>query len=363
MKDLSERRIPLLLFFLVLFSYVNSLSGEFVWDDHVQIAENQFIRKINNIPMLFTIGNDATFHQEIFTVNYYRPLQVLTYIFDYHIWGLKPFGFHLTNILLHYFNSFFVFILIYLITNKKLPAFLVSILFAVHPVNTSSVSYISGRADLIAMFFILLTFIFWIKGITINTSYLLSIFFFSLSLLAKEIAVVLPFLLLFYAYIEFSKNKDLLRKIFVKITPFFALIFIYFLIRKFILENIKLQSVNLHFFPLLSTLCKIFCLYLKMLVFPNNLYIGHDTLISTATIFPFIFLFIAFAFLPIMLIFINHNFVRKILFFTAWFIAFLLPQLFPMHADYSRRVLMAEHWIYVSSVALYFIIANIVVFL
>ncbi|ORJ59123.1 hypothetical protein [Geothermobacter hydrogeniphilus] len=95
---------------------------------------------------------------------YYRPLLMLTFVVDYMLWGQEPSFYHLGNILIHAANA----CLIFLVTESLLKVgneegepgpwpLLAGLLFAVHPIVTESVDWISGRTDLLGCFFVLLT--------------------------------------------------------------------------------------------------------------------------------------------------------------------------------------------------------------
>ncbi|TYO99947.1 hypothetical protein EDC39_101107 [Geothermobacter ehrlichii] len=94
---------------------------------------------------------------------YYRPLLMLTFVVDYMLWGQEPSFYHLVNILIHAANA----CLIFLLTESLLKVgdeegepgpwpLLAGLLFAVHPIVTESVDWISGRTDLLGCFFVLL---------------------------------------------------------------------------------------------------------------------------------------------------------------------------------------------------------------
>ena len=83
---------------LVTFAvYANSLGNDFVFDDESVIQGDPSITSLSNIPEFFT--GEMGFHKVIGA--YFRPVVSSSYTVDYSLWGLKPFGFHLTNILLH----------------------------------------------------------------------------------------------------------------------------------------------------------------------------------------------------------------------------------------------------------------------
>lgn len=113
---------------------------------------------------LYLLNTDGFTLREIFTPGgeYFRPLLLLSFLVDKYVWGLEISFMHLDNILLHLCNV----ILVYAITRKScsltghqagyLPL-AAAALFAVHPINTESVTWISGRTDLLAGIFILLS--------------------------------------------------------------------------------------------------------------------------------------------------------------------------------------------------------------
>ncbi len=134
--------------------YAPSLKNGFVWDDHALIERDPLIRSWRLVAEGFQhfLFLDAT------PSNFYRPIQRLTYTADYHFWGLEPFGYHLSNLLLHAAAGWMLFqftrrlgILRGLPTGRiEVAAGLLAGLWLVHPVHQSAVAYAAGRADLLA---------------------------------------------------------------------------------------------------------------------------------------------------------------------------------------------------------------------
>ena len=81
---------------------------------------------------------------------YYRPVQALTYLLDYHLWGLTPAGFHLTSVLLHAGTAMLLYRLGGSLLRDARAALVAALLFAVHPIHTEAVTYIAGRSDPLA---------------------------------------------------------------------------------------------------------------------------------------------------------------------------------------------------------------------
>jgi len=139
-----------------------SLSGEFIWDDGFLARDSPFIKS----PLLAF----EVFQQYLFPDSFsghYRPMQNLSLIVDYFFWDTNTFGFHLTNLLLHAGSAVALYFLLQRLLRSALKteeaqeksslisglAFFGALLWAVHPVHSAAVDYISGRADSLAFLF------------------------------------------------------------------------------------------------------------------------------------------------------------------------------------------------------------------
>ena len=199
----------LVLLVLTVGVYSNSLFNDFVYDDTVTITENLFVRDWENLPDLFSKTYFSRSGEET-----YRPVVTLSYFIDYTVWGLKPFGYHLTNVLLHSINVVLVYLLTIALFRDWRIGFLSAMLFAIHPVQSEAVNAISFREDLLVVFFLLPAFLLFLK-ITDHSSpvtghskrffYFLSLLLYSLALFSKEMAVTFPLLLVLY---HFCFRKD-----------------------------------------------------------------------------------------------------------------------------------------------------------
>jgi tetratricopeptide (TPR) repeat protein len=171
------------------------------------------------------IVNDPTVQTFNFTeiiTNWFRPVRTLSLTIDYLLWGLNPAGYHLTNILIHSVNSFLVFVLALKIAGDARTSLLAALLFAVHPIQTDAVTYISGRRDILFTLFYLLSFYSYIRFREENRWRLAatSLIAFVLSLLTKEMAVTLPVVLLLwevYTRWETEMNLSVARQLMQRI--------------------------------------------------------------------------------------------------------------------------------------------------
>ena len=113
MKEIGykeEHTIRIVVLGIVVFLlYANSFYNQFLLDDRTLILANPYIKSWKYLAKIFS--TDLFFWDFISKHNFYRPLQTITYFFDHSIWHLNPFGYHLTNTLLHFANGIFHFCL------------------------------------------------------------------------------------------------------------------------------------------------------------------------------------------------------------------------------------------------------------
>ena len=133
---------------LAMLPFLHSLGYPFVYDDRALVVENEHLRSLE--PHLFLTGPSLSAHR----LEWYRPVTLYSLALNYRLFGLEPFGYHLTNLLLHAVNV----LLVYQIANRlggKSAPFMAAGLFAVHAVHVEAVAPVSGRADLLATSFAL----------------------------------------------------------------------------------------------------------------------------------------------------------------------------------------------------------------
>jgi tetratricopeptide (TPR) repeat protein len=197
------------------FTYGNSVFNDFVWDDHDIIVNNITNRDMSNIATLF-LSADSTVSGNQKT--YYRPLNRLSYMLDYQLFGLHPAAYHLENIAIHLFAVILIYLLAQKLLGNTTAAFMAALIFAVHPVNAEAVNFISARNTLLSTLFVLLAVIMYIDAdaadaaIKKNLYYSVSGLFFFMSLLCKEPAIMLLIVLFFYEMSNFHRVKTRIRE-------------------------------------------------------------------------------------------------------------------------------------------------------
>ncbi|TPW17836.1 MAG: hypothetical protein FD129_214, partial [bacterium] len=135
----------LLVGFTAFLVYVTTLGNGFAYDDGVIIEESPLVTEPARMGEVFTTpywGSKAG-------GGLYRPVATLSYALNHRVHGLKPFGYHLVNVLLHAAVS----VLLTLLALQYLPlaaAGLAGLIFAVHPIHTEAVANVVGRAELLS---------------------------------------------------------------------------------------------------------------------------------------------------------------------------------------------------------------------
>lgn len=342
--------ICLCLIFLAGFlAYLNSFANDFVWDDKFLIGKNEHIKSFADIPKIFS---EDLFYMLEAPTGYYRPIQSLTYMFDYFLWGNAPFGYHLTNFLLQFLNSILVFYLILLVTKDEWKSCFVAAVFLVHPAFIPIVSYVSGRADLLGFFFSLLSIagaIKYLEGAKAFTLLLVP-FGYILAILSKEYYIFSPLLVVFYIF-AFGPGPRIDGKFKLSLFSCLFIAIIYSLIRSASFNyNVMGGMANISFFDRLAVFPYIISNYVIVALFPVSLHM-EKKLIYTSL---FEFRFIAAYIVPLVIIYMLYHF-RKTgqkdkLFFLGWFAVCILPL---SNLFIPLKVFSADHWVYMASIGLF----------
>ena len=203
-----------------LFVFLPITTFDFVhYDDPTYVFKNPAVQQGLNAESLawaFTTNHASNWH----------PLTWVSHMLDHTLFQLKPAGHHLTNLLLHTLNALLLFLLLLKMTEKQWQSLFVAALFALHPLHVESVAWISERKDVLSAFFWMLTLLAY-TGYARRpnaTRYLFVMLAFALGLLAKQMLVTLPFVLLLLDVwpLQRFQAKKMLRLIIEKL-PLFAL--------------------------------------------------------------------------------------------------------------------------------------------
>jgi tetratricopeptide (TPR) repeat protein len=244
--------ICLALGLITLAVFARSLThGFLVYDDQAYVTENPHVKA-----GLTWQGVQWAFRS--YAVSNWHPLTWLSHMLDYQLYGLRAWGHHLTNLLLHIANTLLLFEVLRRMTGALWRSALVAALFAWHPLHVESVAWVAERKDVLSAFFFMLTL--WAYGRYVegrmqneecrmknvesgNTHhaprsttpssilhppssfyYVLALLVFALGLMSKPMVVTLPFVLLLLDYWPLGRfQASTLRRVLLEKLPFLAL--------------------------------------------------------------------------------------------------------------------------------------------
>ena len=346
--------VALFLLLLSFGAFTPSLKHELVWDDLKLIKERSSSLKASNITYRMLLPRIHEKHKGV----HYRPIMFISYVIDKEIWGVSPFGFHLSNVIFHSISTVLFYFLALLVLGefrverKEATAFLSSLLFAFHPVHVESVSFIGARADLLSGIFFFLAFIFYILSHRKLWFLILAAICFYLSLLSKEIAVAFPILAV---GLDLINGRFRSRNNIISYIIFGVLILVYFYLRgrayvviPEVFNEKVLQSVQggAQVWGVLKVLLSSYLFYIKKLVFPFSL----NPFIATV---PMGFYYLVSSILVISLLcFIGFISIRKRENITAFSILWIFATLGPISLVAIFRVgtmSLAERFLYIPS--------------
>lgn len=332
-----------------------SLQNQFTnLDDTQYFIENPVVKDINieNLKAIFTqqfVGN-------------YQPLTMFSYMIDYKLFGLNPFGWHLINLIFYLLCVVLVFlvadqlILFYDERQRKAIACITALFFGVHTLHVESVAWVSERKDVLYGFFFLWALYLYILNVKqerkISKHFFFSLFLFVLSILSKAQAVVLPIVL--FAVDILMKRKFTMQIVREKI-PFFLIALCFGLLA----INVQREAgamQTFQYFPFHERIlfsCYALMTYLHKMILPVKLscfypYPETNDKINTVWVYisPLILLAIAF---------LIWKFFRKdkiMLFGTFFFLITIAPvlQLLPI-----GDALYADRYTFIPSFGIFFV--------
>jgi tetratricopeptide (TPR) repeat protein len=260
--------------------YLNSLTNPFLYDDVHSLVDNSHIRSLQDIPSFFTTTETTSIFSD---KGHYRPVLFSTYVLSYALGGYDydPRMFRAFNLVFHVLNGLLVFAVFRQVSRKTALAFFAALLFAVHPLNTESVNYISCRSNVLAATF-------YLAGVALfvgyagsaamrrrTAFYAGSLLCFALGLLTKEIVITLPAILMLLDILLLNPDAKTfaLKTLFRRHVMFWVVagahLFLIFAVslkpsyeRRGILSNLLIQTKAVVF-------------YLQLLMFPRGLSVSH----------------------------------------------------------------------------------------
>lgn len=333
-----------------LIVYSRSLGNNFViWDDDSLVYLNPLTQ---NLTWKNIIGAFTSYDPEL-----YVPFTILSFQLESAVFGFVPFFFHLDNLLLHILNAFLTFLLLQRLGLRRWTAILASLIFAVHPINTESVAWVSARKDLLAALFSLSAMLaylqwrsdgsrrwFWIAGGCLL-----------FALLSKPVAIVMPAIFLLMDWKEHGRFS---QRAVTATMPFFLLS------GMFLLIGLYGKSRNIFALTTMETLllaCKSAVFSMWKFIWPVDLspiYLQIDA----------IGLFMPQFWAPILILAVfgllalwSLHKTRIVMFSALFFLLFLMPSFSNFAKD--DIYFFSDRYIYISQIGLLFLIGAAMDFL
>jgi len=261
-----------LLISAVFLAYANVYENVFLFDDQITIVNNAMLhsRHLWSQSFLTTWGAGDNL-----TTNYYRPIQTLIYALLVQL-SVSPSVFHLLNVVVHALNACLVYQLGQKLNFKHSVALGAALVWALHPLQTETVTYVSDTADGFYTFFCLVCVIVLLPRVTTHRL-MIAVPLMALGLLCKEAAVILPLLIMSSLYLSQDKRFD--PRTYFCLWPMLLLAFLYVALHLIFLDHIFGTSVherasekyNLINYGSLTVLVK----FLKLIIWPSHLHFEH----------------------------------------------------------------------------------------
>jgi tetratricopeptide (TPR) repeat protein len=266
--------IGALLFVAVLAVFYPLTGGGFIdYDDNDYVTANAHVQGVfgwKQVVWAFTNTDAANWH----------PLTWLSHILDYQVYGLDPWGHHLTSVLIHAANAALVFWVLRAMTATFWRSLFAALLFAMHPLRVESVAWIAERKDVLGAMFWLLSMLAYAGYVKNKSSrprramahYWLALSGFILGMMSKPMVVTLPFAFLLADYwpLQRMRQGNFARLVWEK-TPFF-LVAALGSVAAFLAQ--KSQGAVIDFLPLsyrAATAVLAYGRYLKKFLWPVDL--------------------------------------------------------------------------------------------
>jgi tetratricopeptide (TPR) repeat protein len=354
---------------LTFLAFSNSILNDFAYDDTTQILGNAFIRDLRNLPKALVteawywrIQQDQDPNkQDKPTTPYYRPIFTVYLMIVWKLFGAWAPGWHLLNIILHLLAVYLVFLLLEKITKDIRLTAIASLVFALHPLRSESVAWISGVTDPLLAIFLIASFYFFVRYRSEGKIRQLvsSLVLFLVAAFAKEPAVALPIFVGAYEVLIINQNKSVRERIKSSViySMFFLAVSAFYFIARFYALGFALNNSEFKTYPpwqILLTIPLVIWKYIALLVFPVDLSLFHATyMIESPLGIDFILPLVGLIGLGLALWRLRGSMVAR--FGILWFAINLLPVL--NLSAFAEDFLVQERYVYIPSIGFSLLVA------
>jgi tetratricopeptide (TPR) repeat protein len=355
-NKLTHLTFIILLAVVSVLVYYKTTNFSYVADDGRLIYENtDFLENWGNLKTTFVSPLPVKTYE---SVPFYRPIISLSYFVDYNL-GKSIQNQHLFNLVAHTINAILLYLLIFLLFKNIPLSIFTSLFFALHPLHISSVVWISGRTDVIACIFFLLTMILFIKRKDyqkLPRQLLLAgaLISYILCLFSKETTLALPLILFVWDYIS---QKEPFRKKIIPYIPFVIITILYLWWRVRVIGNLGTGEpyTSSGLFHRFLTVFPIYFYYFKKLILPFQFnYFPRVETVTSILNLKFLGSLIFFAGLLVLGTSLRKR-SKEVWFGILWILITLVPvlNLVPLYAP------VKEWWSYIPSIGFCLILGKL----
>jgi tetratricopeptide (TPR) repeat protein len=285
-----------------------------VYDDHEQLEMNPRLTAWSHVPGYFTTHLWA--HSPLQAPNYYRPLSLLFFRMEYALLGPPAARWHFASLAAHLGAIVCLFLLIQNLVGNFKGALVAGALFALHPIQTETVVWISSGPDILVTIFLVLSLYFY--RVRKGPISLISVLFAALAIFTKEVGIAAPALIFAYEWIH-SRFKNAVPAIF----PYVVVALLYMAARiNAIGSAASAIAPDMSLLSTILTIPKVLAIYALHLIWPARLSPSYEVAVE-ARVWP---LLLASAIL-LGLIWLLRRSSANVRFGAAWVAITLAPSL------------------------------------
>lgn len=348
---------------VVAAAFGNSLSGGFVWDDGLFIV-NPVYRNFDLKTVFFSLANGLE----------YQPVRDLSFLLDVAVWEANPFGFHLTNVVLFAINCLLVYFLaleagLLLNPESDRPAtlpetfvpLLAALFFAVHPLRSEVVAWVTQRNTLLAGAFFFASCLLFLKYLRIKRQngkilYSFALVTFVLALLGKAIAIVLPLVLLLFVLVHGMRSHG--RERLLPTLPFWGIAALFFFLNVAVAIQTKviasLPGEGTNIASRLALALQIPFFYLSRLLMPWRVSAIYEIRFAKSLLSPQVMASFFVLALLVALAFAARRKYPDLVFGGGWFLLTLIPVL----NLFATNPVVADRYFYLPSFGIFYLLAS-----
>jgi tetratricopeptide (TPR) repeat protein len=360
-KPLVVRLICLFLAALVWTVFAQTIGHDFVnYDDNEYVYENLDVKRgvsLGGIWWAFTHTYSANWHS----------LTTISHMLDCQLYGLQPWGHHLTNVCLHTLAAILLFLALRKLTLAVWPSAFAAAIFAIHPLHVESVAWVSERKDVLSGVFFMLTLLAYASYARDEERslkrYVTVLVLFALGLLCKPTLVTLPFVLLLLDYWPLRRwqsvksreqrtESSVARSLILEKIPLFILSITSCVATTSAQSEALEATKRLGFAERASNALISYFTYLGQLIYPRHLAVMYPYLTDVAVVSQLIPIFLLLALITIAF-FLARKRYPFMLVGWLWFLGMMVPMIGFVQVGSQAH---ADRYTYLTQIGLYLLI-------